>query len=178
MIKHTILILTLLATAQAEETKPYYDLGEQLVSSIRNNDIAEFSSCWASSRCMVQVKASATGKPVSKKGLEGAVQFVGRRNKHVAHSFTVLTELFKKEGELKNLKLIDVSIEGDIKERGGVKMISVIYITVKSDKSQYIIAIDDAFEYKGMWYFMDNPMYIKGGPSNNKVSLRKPYKGN
>lgn len=171
MAKYIALLLILSVATQANGMpKPYYDLGEQLVESLRNHDIVAYSNCWTSYR-RVRELAKASNKPIPKEELDGMKKYIQERNQHIASSFKILTELFKKEGELKKLSLLDVSIQGKVKERGGVKQITMFYITVGLGKSQYQVTIDDGVEDNGVWHFMDKPLYIEGGPDNKHISL-------
>lgn len=172
MFSHLIISLILAGANPAEKAPELFqDLGEQLVESLRNDDIVDYAHCWASYR-RLNLIAQASKEPVPKDELKAMKPYFQERNQQVAHSFKVLSDLLKKEGDLKHLELVDVSIQGKIEERGGLRHVTMFYVAVTLGEARYKITIDDGFEDSGTWYFSDEPLYIEGGPNNEHVSLR------
>lgn len=86
-------------------------------------------------------------------------------------TFNVLSDLFTKHGKIEDLKLVDVTIQGNVKERDGLRQITMFYVTVALGESQYKITIDDGVEDEGVWFFSDVPLTVEGGPQRKSVSF-------
>lgn len=172
MIHNLVVIMLILTVANSVDKapEPYWDLGEQLVESLRDGDIVSYAHCWLPVRRMNAI-ALASKKPIPKEKLKGMKVYFKKRNLQVAHSFKILCDLFKKQGKLKDLKLVDITIQGKIKERNGLRKITMFYVTVALGDVQYKISIDDGFEDGGVWYFSDKPLSVDGGPDSKHVSL-------
>ncbi len=171
MINNLVVMLILTAANPVDKAPaPYLDLGEQLVESLRDGDIVSYAHSWLPVR-RINALALASKKPIPKEKLKGMKAYFQKRNSHIAHSFKILRELFKKQGKLKDLKLVGVSIQGKIKERNGMRTITMFYVTVALGDVQYKITIDDGIEDGGVWYFTDKPLSVEGGPDRKHVSL-------
>lgn len=171
MFSHLAVVLILAGANPAEKApEPYRDLGEQLVESLRNDDIVGYAHCWYPIR-RINAFARASKRPFPKDELQAMNVYFQKRNQQVAHSFKVLSGLFKKQGDLKDLKLVDVTIQGKVKERDGLRQITMFYVKVALGEAQYTITIDDGVEDSGTWFFSDKPLHVEGGPDNKSVSF-------
>jgi hypothetical protein len=171
MLSHLVVVLILAGANPAEKAPPpYHDLGEHLVESLRNGDIVAYAHCWLPVRRMNAI-ALASKRPIPKDQLKAMTAYFQKRNQQVAHSFSVLSELFTKQGKLEDLKLVDVTIQGNVKKRDGLRQITMFYVKVALGEAQYKITIDDGVEDGGAWFFSDTPLYIEGGPDNESISF-------
>jgi hypothetical protein len=149
----TMTALLLVAAAPADTGgRPFQDLGEQFVNSLRNQDIVEFSQCWISHR-RVRTIIIASKAPDSEINIKAMKGYLENRNRQVAKSFKRLTERFKKDGDITRLKL--VSIEAHVLEVYGIRKTSKFHVTISLDDVTYKLKIDDGFQDSGTWYFFD-----------------------
>jgi hypothetical protein len=171
MFSHLAVILILAGADPAEKVPaPYHDLAEQLVESLRNGDSVGYALCWLPLR-RIEAIASASKRPIPTDQLKAMRAYFQKRNHQVARSFNVLSDLFRKQGKIEDLRLIDVNIQGNVKERDGLRHITMFYVTVALGEAQYKITIDDGLEDGGAWFFSDRPLHVEGGPDSESISF-------
>ena len=171
MLNHLAVILVLAgADPAAKVPESCRDLAEQLVDSLRNGDSVGYAHCWLPLR-RIDAITRVSKRPIPKDQLKAMRAYFQKRNYQVARSFEILSDLFSKQGEIEELKLVDVTIQGDVKERDGMRQITMFYVTVALGETQYKITIDDGVEDGGEWFFSDTPLHVEGGLGNRSISF-------
>ena len=158
-------------SASSAATNEFTALGEQITTSLQNDDIVEFSQCWISHREFLGM-AHAIRPPLPKPMLDELSKmkpYLQKRNLAVAACFKALQDSLEKIGDPKNLRL--VSIESKAQERHGMRKTSMFYLEWKLGESKITMDIDDGFAIADTWYFSDTPMNLQ---INDKFIEIKP----
>ena len=151
--------------------KPIRDLGGRLVRAIRNDDIVSYAHCWTSTNRMNTLLKSSK-KAISPEDLDRVSLYFDARNRQIAHSFGTLSGLLKAQGKLEDLKLVEVTISGSVRDEDGLKIITKFFVTVSLGESKYTIVIDDGVQDNGTWFFTDKPLHVQGGTIDGILSLQ------
>ena len=157
-IRPFLLIASILVSANfcgsaAEPSDEFSELAQSLLSSIRNDDIVEYSSCWMSFRGRSALWDSDTSTADMRK-------YIQNRNKMIKRSFEVLQSVVR-EHRIDRQSITLASVTAPIRESNGIKRTDDFSVVFKTTAGEMNLAIDDGVLVDGLWYFTDSPTTLK-----------------
>lgn len=154
-----VVLLPIVAIRADDKSGEFAELAQAVQSSIQNDDIVEYTSCWLSLRAG-RAAAPEGSTEFTAENIDRTKAYFRNRNKNIAKSFeTIQTAIREHRVDRETIRL--VSVDAAIREANGIKRTDDFTFTFNSNVGEIKLEIDDGASVNGLWYFIDSPTSLQ-----------------
>ena len=151
------------SSVQAQEDVDAQELGESLVSALKDQDLVAYSQCWLGGRQALHALKD-VGVEMPAEDQEGLRQYYRDRNRAVVESFEDIQALIEEKGiaraDIELVKCTAQQVQEEDAPKGKLKQAGGFEIVMKAGGDEWRLGVDDGAFIGGLWYCSDRPVNL------------------